>query len=152
MTNSLNFDFERTNYLGHQFRKKNYQDLNQTNIGYYFCKDDDITLDNLKLGSYLNALEHCEIKTPKICSNDTLRDVLNYIVTQREVEYPVFTQFGKANWNAKMWTGAIRFNKTHFMDNTWLIGSPSGYKLRLSLYRLIDLELFSGYFKMNMNS
>ena len=123
LTNSLIFDHDRTDYLGHQFKEAD-QDINQTNIGYYFCEDDDITPENLKLGSYLSATKKCKIKTPRICSNETLRDVLNSVVIQREVENPVFTQY--TYWNAQIWTGAIRYNKSHFIDDKWLFGSSLG--------------------------
>ena len=125
LINSLLFDFDRTDYLGYQFRKI-YQDINQTNTGYYFCEEDEITPENLKIGSYLSATKNCKIKTPRICSNETLRDVLNSIVIKREVKNPVFTQFGYSDWNAQMWTGAIRYNKTHFADEKWLVGPSLG--------------------------
>ena len=117
-TNSLHFHTNRTNYLDYKFKMA----VNDT--GYYFCEDDNITLENLKMGSYHNAKKHCQIKTPSICLNQTLQELLSYIFTEAEREKPFFTQF--ANLNARMWTGATRYNKTHFKDTMRFLGSPSG--------------------------
>lgn len=116
MTSSTYFDLNRTDYLGHKFRSP----TNYT--GYYFCETDAILLENLKQGSYLDARKHCEIKTPDICSNKTLREVLNNIVIQAEIRNPYFTgsTFDRGNWDVVMWTGVKRYNQTHFKDSAWL--------------------------------
>ena len=63
-----------------------------------------------------------------MCSNKTLREVLNKIITQTEIRNPIFdgTQFDRATWNVVMWTGATRYNETHFKDSVRFINSPSG--------------------------
>ena len=110
--------------MGHDFIKP----INYT--GYYFCENDTISPENLKLGSYLSARQHCKIKTPYICSNETLRDELNKIITQTEIRNPVFTwsQFDRAH--IIMWTGATRHNETHFKDGVRFISSHLGLWLK----------------------
>ena len=75
-------------------------------------------------------MKKCTIKTPDVCSNGTLRDVLNKIITQSEIRNPIFdgTQFDRTTWipNVVMWTGATRYNETHFKDSVRFINSPLG--------------------------
>ena len=112
---------------------------NLENTGYYFCEEDEISLENLKLASYKDAYNNCKIKTPRICGNKTLVDKLEMIISQAELDKPVFSR--GIDTNTRLWTGATRYNKTHFKDEIWISGNSLGkWLLKSSTFVCLKID------------
>ena len=43
----------------------------------YFCSDEEVSIDNVKIGTFRSAEEHCgKILTPRICDNKSLAETI----------------------------------------------------------------------------
>ena len=75
--NSIEFDEKRTNYFGYEFQRAKDYYSSYHMLGYYFCDGDDLTIENLKLGTYQQAKQNCsKLLTPRFCRDDKVSDLL----------------------------------------------------------------------------
>ena len=62
---------------------------NTLHRAYYFCKGDQLTQTNMKLGTLDDAKKNCtQIYTPKICHNETEASVLQELIIRAEILNP----------------------------------------------------------------
>ena len=51
----------------------------------YFCSDEEVTNDNIKVGTFKSAEAHCEkILTPKICDDESLARKIRDLALQEQ--------------------------------------------------------------------
>lgn len=84
----------------------------------YFCTDDPLDIAHLKYGTYNEANDKCNhrLLTPDICSQKNKIKLLNLVMKgMAEVDLNFFGYY----WPivARLWTGARRYNQTHFIGD-----------------------------------
>ena len=57
----------------------------RTQKSLYFCSDDEITVGNIKVGTFRSAEEHCEkILTPRVCEDRTLAEKIHNVTLKAQ--------------------------------------------------------------------